>query len=355
MEKPLGNSLFLGSRKIVVCLVVALAVAFLATPMFAQTANGRILGSVKDQTGGTIAGAMVTVTDVARGLARNVTTDEAGAYLATNLIPGTYTVKATFMGFQAFERTNIALGVGQDLFVDVVLQPGAQTQTVTITEELPLVNTTSATLGGTLNNQTITDLPISGRNYVNLLELRPGTVLTLGNDSNGGGSASTNGLRSESSNSYAIEGLSGIDPYTGQSVTNLIGVNGDAATLLPLDAIQEFNQQFNTKAEYGSKAGSSVAVGLKSGTNSLHGTAYGFFRNTATDAKNYFNPYDSVNGQPQAIDIGGSQRQFGGTVGGPIKKDKLFFFAGYEQMHLDVGSPRAIDAFFTDPGMLNCT
>jgi hypothetical protein len=334
-------------------LLVAIAVLSLAAPMFSQTANGRISGTVKDQTGGAIVGAAVVVTDTARGLARNLTTDEAGAYLAPNLIPGNYTVRATFTGFQAFERTNIALGVGQDLFIDVVLQPGAQTQTITITEELPLVNTTSATLGGTLNNQTINDLPISGRNYVNLLELRPGTVLDLGNNSNGGGSASTNGLRAESSNSYAIEGLSGIDPYTGQSVTNLIGVNGDAATLLPLDAIQEFNQQFNSKAEYGSKAGSNVAVGLKSGTNALHGTAYGFFRDTATDALNYFNPYDTVGGVKTPIDIGGAQRQWGATAGGPIKKDKLFFFAGYEQMHLNVGSPRSIDAFFTDPAMLS--
>ncbi len=335
--------------------LVFLALLCSSTAMYAQTANGRISGTVKDQTGGAIVGASVTVTDVARGLTRNLTTDDAGAYLATNLIPGTYTVRATYMGFQAFERTNINLGVGQDLFIDIVLQPGAQTQTITITEELPLVNTTSAVLGGTLTGQTITDLPISGRNYVNLLELRPGTVLTLGNDSNGGGSASTNGLRAESSNSYAIEGLSGIDPYTGQSVTNLIGVNGDAATLLPLDAIQEFNQQFNSKAEYGSKAGSNVAVGLKSGTNNLHGTAYGFFRDTSLDAKNYYNPYDTVNGKAVPIDVGGRLRQFGGTVGGPVKKDKIFFFAGYEQEHLDVGNPRSIDAFFTDPGMLNCT
>jgi len=259
------------------------------------------------------------------------------------------------MGFQAFERQNIAVGVSQDVAVDIVLQPGSQTQTVTITEELPLVNTTSAVFGGTLNNQTINDLPMSGRNYINLLSLRPGVVMELGNNATGGGATSTNGLREESSNSYAVEGLSGMDPYTGQSVTNLIGVNGDAAALLPLDAIQEFNQQFNSKAEYGAKAGSNVTIGLKSGTNAVHGTAYSFFRSTRTDAKNYYNPYDTVNGVKTPINIGASLYQPGGTIGGPIKKDKMFYFLGFEFEHADMGNPTSIEAFFTDPSMLNCT
>jgi hypothetical protein len=348
MEKPFGSSLLIRSRKtVVVCLFVAFAVTFLVSPMFAQNANGRIGGSVKDQTGGTIAGATVVVTDTARGLARSLTTDEAGAYSAPNLIPGTYSVRATYTGFQAWERTNIKLEVSQDLDIDVVLQPGAQTQTVTVTEELPIVNTSSATLGGTLSNESINDLPISGRNYQNLLELRPGVVLQLGNNSDGGGPAATNGLRAEASNQYQIEGLAGMDPYTGQSVVNNIGVNGDAASLLPVDAIQEFNQQFNPKASCGFKAGSSVSVGLKSGTNALHGTAYGFFRNSAMDAKNYYTPV--------GVDINSNARQYGATVGGRIKKDKLFFFAGYEEMNLTVGSPTSVQAFFTDPGMLNCS
>ena len=172
-------------------------------------------------------------------------------------------------------------------------------------------------------------------------------VLQLGNNSDGGGPAATNGLRAEESNAYMIEGLAGKDPYEGQSVINTIGVNGDAGSLLPLDAIQEFNQQFNPKAAYGYSAGSTVSIGLKAETNSLHGTAYGFFRNSALDAKNYFNP--------PGIEINDNVRQFGATVGGPIKKDKLFFFAGYEQMNMTVGNPTSIQAVFTDPSMLNCS
>jgi hypothetical protein len=336
-------------KKVLSVIAVTLGILLLVAPVFAQTANGRISGAVKDQTGGSIVGAAVVVTDTARGLTRNLTTDEAGAYLAPNLIPGSYTVRVTFTGFQAFERTNITLGVGQDLFVDVVLQPGSQTQTVTITEEVPLVNTTSSTLGGTLSNSTINDLPLNGRNFTNLLELRPGVVLQLGNNSGGTGAASANGLRPEQSNEYLVEGLHGMSPFNGQPVMNSLALQGDAATVLPIDAIQDFNVQQNTKAEYGQRAGNTTNIGLKSGTNSLHGTAYSFFRNDALDARNYFN-FASTQSKTNI-----NMQQFGATVGGPIKKDKLFFFAGYEQQLLTVGNPAAATVPFTDPAMLNCS
>src|SRR3990172_10993392 len=167
--------------------MVPVLAVLMAAPMFSQTATGRITGTVRDQTGGSIAGAAVVVTDMARGLTRNLTTDDSGSYLAVQLIAGTYTVRASFTGFQAWERTNILLGVGQEIAIDAILLPGAQTQTVTVTEELPMVNTTSATLGGTLSNETIVDLPLNGRNFTLLLELRPGVILTLGNDSGGTG------------------------------------------------------------------------------------------------------------------------------------------------------------------------
>ena len=276
-------------------------------PLFAQTATGRILGTVHDQTAGAIIGATVTVTDTQRGTTRTLTTDRSGAFLAANLTPSNYTVRVEYTGFRAFVRENVNVGVAQDSTLDVVLQPGEQTQTITVTEQLPLINTQTATLGGTLSNDVITELPIAGRNYQNLMELRPGVVQQLGNNSNGGGPNAVNGLRAESSINYSVDGVLGIDPYTGQSVINNIGVNGDAASILPPDAIQEYNQQFNPKAEYGFKAGSSVAVGLKSGTNAFHGTAYSFFRNDALDARNYYNTKD----QPK---INMDLKQFGGTV-----------------------------------------
>jgi hypothetical protein len=328
--------------------LAVLAISLCSLPLFSQTANGRISGSVKDQTGGAISGAAVVVTDVARGTARNLTTDEAGAYLAPNLIPGTYTVRATFQGFQAWERQNINLPVQGEIVIDVVLLPGAQTQTVTITEELPLVNTTSATLGGTLASETILDLPLGSRNFKNLLDLRPGTVTNLGNDSGGGGAQSVNGLRNESSNEFLVEGLHGLDPFTGQSLIGNLALRGDGATILPADAIQEFSQQFNSKAEYGWKAGASVGVGIKSGTNAFHGTGYAFFRDVATDARDYFN---NAATQPK---VNGAMQQFGGTFGGPIMQDRLFFFLGYEQQNYTQGSPSSLDLAYTDLGMLNC-
>jgi len=330
-------------RRIVPVLAVMMGVLLMAAPMFSQTATGRIIGTVRDQTGGSIAGAAVAVTDVARGLTRNLTTDESGSYLAVQLIAGQYTVRATFTGFQAWERTNIVLGVGQEIAVDAVLLPGAQTQTVTVTEELPMVNTTSATLGGTLSNETIVDLPLNGRNFTLLLELRPGVILTLGNDSGGTGAAATNGLRPEQSNEYIVEGLHASSPFNAQPIFNALALRGDAATILPVDAIQEFNQQFNAKAEYGWRAGGTVNIGLKSGTNAYHGTGYSFFRRDNMDAQNYFTPFK----------VNTNLNQFGGSVGGPIMQDKFFFFGSAEVQRVDVGDSVRSTTPFTDTSMLS--
>jgi hypothetical protein len=234
---------------------------FFSLPAFSQGETGRILGSVHDQSGGAISGASVTVTDVQRGIARALTTDDAGEYAAPNLVPGSYTVHAEYKGFKAAERQNLLLEVGKELRVDLTLQPGEQTQTITVTESLPMVDTTNAVLGGTLSNQVINDLPLSGRDYENLLQLRPGVIRNPG----GGVSAfSTNGLRPEQ-NVWMLEGLNNMEPFSAQAI-----VAADAATILPIDAIQEFATQENPKAEYGWKPGAVVNVGLKSGTNSVH-------------------------------------------------------------------------------------
>jgi Carboxypeptidase regulatory-like domain/TonB dependent receptor len=296
-------------------------------PAFSQGSAGRILGSVTDQSGGVIANATVTVTDVQRGVSRTLTTDQTGEYLAPDLLPGSYAVRAVAMGFKTVERTGLQLEVKQDIRVDLTLQPGDQAQTVTVTEEAPQIETTNATLGGTLSNETINDLPLNGRNYQNLLVLRPGMMIYPGG---GGWTQSTNGIRPED-NQYIVDGLTNDNPLTGLTIINGPGVAGDAATILPIDGIQELNIIENPPAEYGGKPGGIVTVGIKSGTNSIHGTAYAFGRDSAWDARNFFNTAPSPQ-QPVALE------QYGATVGGPILKNKLFYFLGYEAESYSVGN-----------------
>ena len=194
-------------------------------------------------------------------------------------------------------------------------------------EEVPLVNSTSSTLGGTLSNKEINDLPLNGRNYENLLQLRPGVVRYPGG---GFSTTSSDGLRAED-NAYFIEGLFNSEPYSGQAIVNGAGIAGDSATILPIDAIQEFNVQQNAPAEYGWKPGAVVNVGLKSGTNTFHGTAFGFGRDGALDGRNFFN--DSPNPK-----LTRTLEQFGGSVGGALVKDKAFFFGAYEGQRYNVGN-----------------
>jgi hypothetical protein len=313
-----------------------LAVLLISLPLFSQTITGRILGTVTDQTGATLSGATVVITDVQRGVSRTVTTDEAGVYVAPNLVPGVYTIRAEAKGFRTVERRDVGLEVAQDIRIDLALQPGEVSQTVVITGEVPLLNTTSATLGGTLSNKEINDLPLNGRNYENLLQLRPGVMRYPGG---GFSTTSTNGLRSED-NAYLIDGLYNSEPFSGQDIINGAGVVGDSATILPIDAIQEFNVQENSPAEYGWKPGAIVNVGLKSGTNSLHGTAFAFGRDGAMDARNYFNCASNpcASGQSPAPKVSRSLEQFGGSLGGAIIKDKAFFFGAYEGQRYDIGN-----------------
>jgi carboxypeptidase family protein len=311
-----------GIRLLVPCLILITGVW-----SDAQTVTGRILGTVVDQTGAAIRGATVTLTDTQRGTTRVLTTDDSGAYVAPNLLPGIYIVRAEAKGFKTVERPDIQVEVAQDLAIDLTLPTGQASETIVVTEEIPLLNTTTSTLGGTLSNKEINELPLNGRNYENLLQLRPGVVRYPGG---GFSTTSSNGLRAED-NAYLIDGLFNSEPFSGQSIINGAGIAGDSATILPIDSIQEFNLQQNPPAEYGWKPGSIVNVGLKSGTNGVHGTAYAFGRDTPLDARNYFNPTIQAK-NPRNVE------QFGGSIGGPIIKDRLFFFGAYEGQRYTVGN-----------------
>jgi hypothetical protein len=313
-----------------------------------QSTAGRILGTLTDQSGAAVAAGTVIVTDVQRGTSRTITTDESGTYAAPDLQPSTYKIHVEAPGFKSVERLNIQIEVATDVRADFTLQTGQITEVVTITEDVPLVNTTSATLGGTLSNKEINDLPLNGRNYENLLQLRPGVMRYPGG---GFSTTSTDGLRAED-NAYFVEGLFNSEPFSGQGIINGAGIAGDSATILPIDAIQEFNVQENPPAEYGWKPGAVINVGLKSGTNSIHGTGFAFGRDGAMDARNFFN-------QSPAPKTSRTLEQFGGSLGGAIIKDKAFFFGAYEGQRYDVGNSFTVStpsmAALPTPATPNCT
>jgi hypothetical protein len=315
------------SNRIRILSLVWLTLA-IALPLTAQTTTGQILGSVTDSTGAAVAGAAIIVTDTQRGTTRSATTDASGDYAVPELQPGIYKVRAEAKGFRTVERPNIAIEVAQDLRVDMSLPTGSVNETVVVTDEVPLVNSITSTLGGTLSNAEINDLPLNGRNYENLLQLRPGVMRYPGG---GFSTTSTNGLRAED-NAYFIEGLFNSEPYSGQAIINGAGIAGDSATILPIDAIQEFNVEELPPAEFGWKPGAVVNVGLKSGTNSVHGTGFAFGRDgDVFDARNYFNTVPNSKLQR-------TLEQYGGSLGGPIVRDKAFFFGAYEGQIYDVGN-----------------
>ncbi len=312
---------------------ISIFLAFFAFSLssVAQSTSGRILGTVSDPSGAALSGASVVVTDTERGISRNLTTDQAGEYVAPDLAPGVYKIHVEAKGFKSVERVNIGIEVATDVRADFTLKTGQVTETVVVEEDVPLVNTTSSSLGGTLSNQEINDLPLNGRNYENLLQLRPGVMRYPGG---GFSTTSTDGLRAED-NAYFVEGLFNSEPFSGQGIINGAGIAGDSATILPIDAIQEFNVQENPAAEYGWKPGAVINVGLKSGTNKLHGTAFAFGRDGSLDARNYFNA-------APAAKTSRTLEQFGGSLGGAIIKDKVFFFGTYEGQRYDVGNSYSV-------------
>ena len=319
---------------------VTMAVLLLSLPAFSQGSSARILGTVTDQSGGVVAGAAVSVVDTERNVTRTLTTDDAGEYNAPNLTPGSYLVRAEAPGFKKIERAGVVLEVGKEVRVDLTVQPGEQAQTVTVTESVPLVETSNATLGGTLDNSDIVDMPLNGRNYQNLLALRPGVMIQPGG---GPWSQSTNGIRPDES-LWMVEGVINANFFDSRPLAGMSSPITDAATILPVDSIQEFNTMENPKAEYGWKPGAVVNVGVKSGTNNIHGSAYGFYRTAAWDGRNFFNPAPLADGScplPSCDKLPTQLKQFGGSVGGPIKKDKLFFFANYEGLRDLLGNALA--------------
>ena len=314
---------------VLISALMLVAIGFLA----AQTSEGRILGNIYDQSGAVIAGAKVTVINAATGLNRELRTTSAGEYVVSNLEPGSYTVSAEAPGFKKTISTQFTLEVSRDVRIDLRLQAGKVSETMTVTAETALVDTTDATLNGVLSNKAISELPVEGRDFQNLLELHPGVQRTPGG---GFQSITSNGNRADDNN-FFIDGADDNDAYYGEGVANEAGIQGTPASFLPLDSIQEFNTQESPTADYGVKPGMVMNIGIKSGTDDLHGSAYYFHRNSAFDARNYFNPVP----QPVSALL---MHEFGASLGGPIIKNKWFYFVNYEGIRDRVGNPGVTDS-----------
>jgi len=294
----------------------------------AQTFRGTILGTVTDSSGAAIAGAAVAVKNVNTGLSRTVTTSEDGTYSVPELPIGTYSVTIEKTGFRQGLVTGIQVEVSSERRADVTLRPGEVSQTIEVTgDQLPQVESTSNVLGGIVESRVVTNLPVNGRDYQKLINLVPGVTSSPDQITDSPGSYgvfSVNGARGRSNN-FMLDGTDMNDGYRNDPAINEAGVFGTPATILPLEAIAELRVLSNSEAEYGRSAGGVINIVTKSGGNTLHGSGFDFFRNNALDARNFFNEV----GQEQNPF---HNNQFGGSLGGPIVKDKTFFFVDYEGM-----------------------
>ena len=291
-----------------------------------QTFRGTILGVVTDSSSAAVPGAAVTIKNVDTGLTRAVRTTDDGSYSVPELPIGNYSVTVEKSGFKAGVVSGVRVEVSTEKRADVVLQPGQVAQTVEVMgEDLPMVDTTSNTLGGLIDAKVATNLPVNGRDYQKLLFLVPGVTGSPDQITDSPGSFgifSVNGARGRANN-FLLDGTDMNDGYRNDPAINEAGVFGTPATILPVEAIAELHVASNFEAEYGRSAGGVVNVVTKSGTNTFHGSAFEYFRNNALDARNFFNTV----GLPQNPF---HNNQFGGSLSGPIAKDKLFFFVDYE-------------------------
>jgi len=302
--------------------------------LFGQTFRGTILGSVTDSSGAYVAGATVKVRNLGTGLERTTTTSTDGSYSVPELPIGTYSVTVTQTGFQTAITNNVEVNVATERRVDAQLKTGQITQTVEVSGgDLPQIETQSNELGGVLTSKSVEDMPINGRDYTKLIFLNPGVAGSPDQitDSPGSfGEFSMNGARGRSNN-YLLDGTDMNDGYRNDPAINQGGVFAVPSAILPIGAVAEMKVLSNFQPEYGRNAGAVVNIVTKSGTNALHGELFEYFRNDALDARNYFNTTDEQRAPFH-------NNQFGGSLGGPIVKDKTFFYANYEDQRETVGT-----------------
>jgi hypothetical protein len=303
--------------------------AIAASRLGAQAVTGNISGTVTDSSGAVIAGAQVVVTNTGTNASLTTTSNEQGRFNAPDLVVGTYQVQASKAGFQTTVRKDIPLTVGSQLSVDFALQVGQTTQTVTIESSVTQVETQSTAISSLVSPQQMVDLPLNGRNFEQLLNLAPGVTPTGAGTTTLYGTGpgySIAGARTEGEQ-FLLDDSNMSDFWNHQAGSQVLG------TSLGVEAIQEFSLLTNTySSEFGGN-GAVMNAASKSGTNDFHGSAYGFLRDSALDSRSYFD----FNGAGQPDKPGFHRNQFGGSVGGPLKKNKLFFFANYEGLRQGLG------------------
>src|SRR5579859_7251513 len=304
-----------------VCLVVAVAVS-IPTMVSAQGTSGRVVGRVSDPAGAVLANVKVTLVNEGTSVSRDTKTNGTGDYDFVEVPVGTYRLEFDLTGFKKNLRRNVTLDINQVITLNMTMQVGATQEVVDVTSVAPLVDTTSTQLGAVVNDRAVSQLPLNARDTYQLLQLQPGVMSTVGTGnsivygSDKSGAVSVNGGRGRSNN-FSVNGGDANDQF----------VNLPTVQPSP-DSISEFRVLTNAfDAEYGRNSGSVVNVVTKSGTNDFHGNLYEFFRNTVLNANNYC--LTAAEGLPCAKPQF-NQNQFGGTLGGPIVKNRTFIFASYE-------------------------
>src|SRR5437870_3441996 len=310
-------------------LFVLLAVSCCMPALDAQRGAATISGTVRDTTGAVIPGAMILATNTETNLRRNATSNEAGVFSIPDLPPGKYRAQVTLSGFQTRVLENIELVVGQEFVLNATLQVGSLTSEVTVASEIPLVDTSTAQVSGLVAERNVKDLPLNGRSFDNLISLNPVMVNSSAmkqnvSSSTGPGNYFSVAGRRPGENIFLWNGVE----YPGGTNAISSTPGGVSGQLLGIEAVREFNIVPNMDAaEFGHRAGGNVTIVTQSGTNNFHGSAYEFLRNSALDARNFFDR----KARPDDPRIPPFRRnQFGGSAGGPIQKDKMFIFGNYE-------------------------
>jgi hypothetical protein len=318
------------------CLLAALASSSL---LRAQDVTAAVTGVVSDPTGATVAGASVTAADLDRGTTFSTVTDSAGSYNLARLPVGRYQVKVAVTGFETAVQPTVELVINQVAKIDFQLKVGNVSQTMEVTSSAPILQSETTTLGTVMQSAAITALPLETRNYNQLTLLMPGAVTTSPGAFNSGQSTFNSGRpyingNREQANYYLLDGMENVE-----------FVDNNVAYAPNVDAIEEFNVITNNpSADYGQFMGGVISVVTKSGTNAYHGDAFEFFRNDAMNANEWsrnFSLDPAVSGSPQKL----RWNDFGGTLGGPIKKNKLFFFVDYQGSRFD--HPTTVGTFNT--------